>query len=392
MSKCILIVIDSLGVGEAPDAENYGDIGANTFGNVAKANGQLDLPTFEKLGFGAITNINGLKDEVTCSIVGKLAESSKGNDSTTGHWEIGGLITQKDFSVFPKGFPSELIDKISSESGYEFIGNYHASGTEIINELGEEHLRSGKLILYTSGDSVFQIAAHEDILPVNELYKICKISREYCNEYNIGRVIARPFIGEKDNFQRTYDRKDFGITPPGETILSQLFKYGKNSLGIGKISDLFGDEFLSNSIHTEGDKNGLEILINEYEDNSYDFYFINLVDLDMLYGHREDPAGYYEGLKIIDDGLDKLMSVLNDEDIIIITGDHGTDPTDGKTDHSREYVPFIIYKNNLKPKYIGEGDTFSDIAATISDIYEIENIFPGKSSANHLSWLIETKC
>ena len=385
MSKCILIVIDSLGVGEAPDAESYGDIGVNTFGNVAKANGQLDLPTFEKLGFGAITNINGLKDEVTCSIVGKLAESSKGNDSTTGHWEIGGLITQKDFSVFPKGFPSELIDRISSESGYEFIGNYHASGTEIINELGEEHLRSGKLILYTSGDSVFQIAAHEDILPVNELYKICKISREYCNEYNIGRVIARPFIGEKDNFQRTYDRKDFGITPPGETILSQLFKYGKNSLGIGKISDLFGDEFLSNSIHTEGDKNGLEILINEYENNSYDFYFINLVDLDMLYGHREDPTGYYEGLKIIDDGLDKLMSVLNDEDIIIITGDHGTDPTDGKTDHSREYVPFVIYKKNLNPKYIGEGNTFSDIASTISDIYEIENIFPGKSSANHLS-------
>ena len=392
MSKCILIVIDSLGVGEAPDAENYGDIGANTFGNVAKANGQLNLPTFEKLGFGAITNINGLKDEVTCSIVGKLAESSKGNDSTTGHWEIGGLITQRDFSVFPKGFPSELIDKISSETGHEFIGNYHASGTEIINELGEEHLSSGKLILYTSGDSVFQIAAHEKILSVNDLYKICKISREYCNEYNIGRVIARPFIGDKGNFQRTYDRKDFGITPPGETILSQLFKYGKNSLGIGKISDLFGDEFLSNSIHTEGDKNGLEILISEYEDNRYDFYFINLVDLDMLYGHREDPAGYYDGLKIIDNGLDKLISVLNDDDIIIITGDHGTDPTDGKTDHSREYVPFIIYKNNLKPKYIGEGDTFSDIAATISDIYEIENIFPGKSSANHLSWLIETEC
>ena len=385
MSKCILIVIDSLGVGEAPDAESYGDIGANTFGNVSKVNGHLNLPTFEKLGFGAITDINGIKDEVTCSVVGKLAESSKGNDSTTGHWEIGGLITQKNFSVFPKGFPSELIDKISSESGHEFIGNYHASGTEIINELGEEHLKTGKLILYTSGDSVFQIAAHEDILSVNDLYKICKLSRKYCNEYNIGRVIARPFIGDKGNFQRTYDRKDFGITPPGETILSQLFKNGKNSLGIGKISDLFGEEYLSNSIHTEGDKNGLEILISEYEANHHDFYFINLVDLDMLYGHREDPAGYYEGLKIIDDGLDKLISVLNDEDIIIITGDHGTDPTDGKTDHSREYVPFVIYKKNLKPKYIGEGNTFSDIASTISDIYEIENIFPGKSSANHLS-------
>ena len=392
MSKCILIVVDSLGVGEAPDAEKYGDIGSNTFGNVSKANGELNLPTFEKLGFGAITNINGLKDEVSCSIVGKLAESSKGNDSTTGHWEIGGLITEKDFSVFPEGFPSELIDKISSKSGHEFIGNYHASGTEIINELGDEHLSSGKLILYTSGDSVFQIAAHNDVLSVDDLYKICKISRKYCNEYNIGRVIARPFIGDKGNFHRTYDRKDFGITPPGETILSQLFKSGKNSLGIGKISDLFGEEYLSNSIHTEGDKNGLEILISEYEANHYDFYFINLVDLDMLYGHREDPAGYYEGLKIIDDGLEKLISVLNDEDIIIITGDHGTDPTDGKTDHSREYVPFVMYKKNLKPKYIGEGDTFSDIASTISDIYKFENIFPGKSSANHLSWLIGTEC
>ena len=392
MSKCILIVIDSLGVGEAPDAERYGDVGSNTFANVSKANGKLNLPTFEKLGFGAITTISGLKNEVSCSIVGKLAESSKGNDSTTGHWEIGGLITEKDFSVFPEGFPSELIDKISSKSGHEFIGNYHASGTEIINELGDEHLSSGKLILYTSGDSVFQIAAHNDVLSVDDLYKICKISRKYCNEYNIGRVIARPFIGDKGNFQRTYDRKDFGITPPGETILSQLFKNGKNSLGIGKISDLFGEEYLSNSIHTEGDKNGLEILISEYEANHYDFYFINLVDLDMLYGHREDPAGYYEGLKIIDNGLDKLISVLNDEDIIIITGDHGTDPTDGKTDHSREYVPFVMYKKNLKPKYIGEGDTFSDIASTISDIYKFENIFPGKSSANHLSWLIGTEC
>ena len=392
MSKCILIVIDSLGVGEAPDAERYGDVGSNTFANVSKANGKLNLPTFEKLGFGAITTISGLKNEVSCSIVGKLAESSKGNDSTTGHWEIGGLITEKDFSIFPEGFPSELIDKISSKSGHEFIGNYHASGTEIINELGDEHLSSGKLILYTSGDSVFQIAAHNDVLSVDDLYKICKISRKYCNEYNIGRVIARPFIGDKGNFHRTYDRKDFGITPPGETILSQLFKSGKNSLGIGKISDLFGEEYLSNSIHTEGDKNGLEILISEYEANHYDFYFINLVDLDMLYGHREDPAGYYEGLKIIDDGLEKLISVLNDEDIIIITGDHGTDPTDGKTDHSREYVPFVIYKKNLKPKSIGEGDTFSDIAATISDIYEIENIFPGKSSANHLTWLRGTEC
>ena len=379
MKKCILIVIDSLGVGAAPDAKKYGDEESNTFGNVSRVNGELNLPTFNKLGFGRITEINGLDSEKYVATVGKLAEKSTGNDSTTGHWEIAGLISESEFSIFPYGFPEDLVNKVTDETGFEFIGNFHASGTEIINNLGEEHLDTKKLILYTSGDSVFQIAAHENVLSIEKLYDVCKTARIICNDYNIGRVIARPFRGKPNNFERTYDRKDFGITPPGETLLSYLHKNNFKTLGIGKIIDLFGDEFLHSSIHTEGDQDGLNTLIKTYSEGLYDLYFINLVDLDMLYGHREDPIGYYEGLKIIDKNLNKLIKILNDEDLLILTGDHGTDPTDGKTDHSREYVPLVAYKKNLKGNNIGEKDSFSVIASSIAEFFNLKNIFYGDS-------------
>ena len=379
MKKCILIVIDSLGVGAAPDAKKYGDEESNTFGNVSRVNGELNLPTFNKLGFGRITEINGLDSEKYVATVGKLAEKSTGNDSTTGHWEIAGLISESEFSIFPYGFPEDLVNKVTDKTGFEFIGNFHASGTEIINNLGEEHLDTKKLILYTSGDSVFQIAAHENVLSIEKLYDVCKTARIICNDYNIGRVIARPFRGKPNNFERTYDRKDFGITPPGETLLSYLHKNNFKTLGIGKISDLFGDEFLDSSIHTEGDQDGLNTLIKTYSEGLYDLYFINLVDLDMLYGHREDAIGYYEGLKIIDKNLNKLIKILNDEDLLILTGDHGTDPTDGKTDHSREYVPLVAYKNNLKGNNIGEKDSFSVIASSIAEFFNLKNIFYGDS-------------
>ena len=371
--------MDSLGVGAAPDAHLHGDEKANTFSNVSKTIGILDLPTFNKLGFGKITDINGLDSEEFIATIGKLAEKSKGNDSTTGHWEIAGLISENDFNIYLDGFPDELVNKVSNETGYEFIGNCHASGTEIINKLGKEHLDTKKLILYTSGDSVFQIAAHSSIVNTNELYEICKKARILCNDYNIGRVIARPFKGEIGSFERTYDRKDFGMKPPGDTILSHLSKNNFKTIGIGKISDLFGNEFLDKDIHTEGDEDGLKQLINSYSNDNYDFYFINLVDLDMLYGHREDPYGYYEGLKIIDKFLKNLLEIFNDGDLLILTGDHGTDPTDGKTDHSREYVPLIAYKNNLIGNSIGERDTFADIASSICDYFDIENIFNGNS-------------
>ena len=383
MKRCFLVVIDSLGVGEAPDADKYGDLGTNTLSNVANAVGGVNLPTMEKLGFGKITKVENMNTHHIAT-VGRLSEKSIGNDSTTGHWELAGLITEEEFSTYPEGFPQDLIHSIQKEANIEFIGNKHASGTEILKELGREHLSSGKLILYTSGDSVFQIAAHENICSVEKLYKICEISRKYCDEYNIGRVIARPFIGEYDNFVRTYDRKDFGINPPGETILSYLFKNNLSTYGIGKISDLFGEIFLTTAVHTEGDSNGLEYLYDDVKNGNHDFVFVNLVDLDMLYGHREDPQGYYEGLKLIDRKIQGILDVMSENDLIIFTGDHGTDPTDGKTDHSREYVPMVAYKKNGKGEYIGDLEGFYNVASTICDFFELINIFPGKSFLNQI--------
>ena len=383
MKRCFLVVIDSLGVGEAPDAKDYGDIGANTLSNVAKYVGGVDLPNFNNLGFGKITNVKGMGEKHS-GTVGRLSELSIGNDSTTGHWELAGLITEKEFQTFPNGFPSELINKIELEANCKFIGNVHASGTEIIENLGEQHLTTKELILYTSGDSVFQIAAHEDICNLKELYKICEVARKYCDDYNIGRVIARPFKGSIGDFKRTYDRKDFGMNPPGETLLSYLFDNNLKSYGIGKITDLFGTDYLHDYVHTEGDQNGLDFLIENVKTGDHNFTFVNLVDLDMLYGHREDPRGYYNGLQLIDSGIEIVLQNMKEDDLLILTGDHGTDPTDGKTDHSREYVPFVAYKINGKAEYIGDVDGFSNVASTISEYFELENIFPGKSFLNQI--------
>ncbi|MDA9728463.1 phosphopentomutase [Acidimicrobiaceae bacterium] len=383
MKRCFLVVIDSLGVGEAPDAKEYGDEGVNTLGNVAKHIKGVDLPTFDKLGFGKITSVLGLGTEHNAT-VGRLSEVSIGNDSTTGHWEIAGLVTTQEFQTFPDGFPTELINKIEDEINYKFIGNIHASGTEIIKDLGEQHMETKELILYTSGDSVFQIAAHTDIYNLEELYRICEISRKHCNEYNIGRVIARPFKGPINAFERTYDRKDFGMNPPGETLISYLSKNNIKTYGIGKISDLFGTEFLSSFVHTEGDQNGIDYLLKEVESGNNELTFVNLVDLDMLYGHREDPDGYYKGLQIIDKGISSVIEKLKENDLLILTGDHGTDPTDGKTDHSREYVPFVAYRKNCVAGYIGDVEGFANIASTVSEFFNLENIFPGKSFLNQI--------
>lgn len=270
------------------------------------------------------------------------------------------------------------------EANCKFIGNVHASGTEIIENLGEQHLTTKELILYTSGDSVFQIAAHEDICNLKELYKICEVARKYCDDYNIGRVIARPFKGSIGDFKRTYDRKDFGMNPPGETLLSYLFDNNLKTYGIGKITDLFGTDYLHDYVHTEGDQNGLDFLIENVKTGDHNFTFVNLVDLDMLYGHREDPRGYYNGLQLIDSGIEIVLQNMKENDLLILTGDHGTDPTDGKTDHSREYVPFVAYKINGKAEYIGDVDGFSNVASTISEYFELENIFPGKSFLNQI--------
>ena len=383
MKRCFLVVIDSLGVGEAPDAKEYGDEGTNTLGNVAKYVDGVNLPNFNKLGFGKITNVKGMETK-HIGTVGRLSELSIGNDSTTGHWELAGLITEKEFKTFPNGFPQKLMEQIEKEANCKFIGNISASGTEIIENLGEHHLKTKELILYTSSDSVFQIAAHEDVCSLKDLYRICEIARKYCDEYNIGRVIARPFLGSIGNFTRTYDRKDFGMNPPGETILSYLFKNNFKTYAIGKIADLFGTNYLHNDVHTEGDQNGLDILIEDIKSGEHNFTFVNLVDLDMLYGHREDPVGYYKGLQLIDNSLEIVMQNMQKDDLLILTGDHGTDPTDGKTDHSREYVPFVAYKINGKAKYIGDVEGFTNIASTIAEFFNLENIFPGKSFLNQI--------
>ena len=383
MKRCFLVVVDSLGVGAAPDASTYGDEGTNTLGNVAKHLGGISLPNFEKLGFGKITTVEGMSSSHIAT-VGRLSEKSMGNDSTTGHWELAGLITQTEFKTFPNGFPKELISSIEYEANCKFVGNKHASGTDILDELGEHHLITGELILYTSGDSVFQIAAHNNICSLERLYEICEIARKYCDSYNIGRIIARPFIGEIGNFTRTYDRKDFGMNPPGVTILEHLIDNGKSTYGIGKISDLFGNKYLTKYVHTEGDENGLYFLLDEIYNPTVDFTFVNLVDLDMLYGHREDPLGYYQGLKIIDEGIGKILNSMNADDLLIISGDHGTDPTDGKTDHSREFVPFVMYKKSCKPTYLGDIEGFSNVASTISDYFNLDNIFPGISYLKYL--------
>jgi len=379
MKRCILIVVDSLGCGDAPDAIKYNKLGANTIRNVASKTNGLNLPTFDILGLGKVTEVNGFHNKNIIGSYGKMTPQSVNNDSTTGHWELAGIVSEESFSLYPEGFPEEILTEISEAINYEFIGNKHASGTEIIEELGMEHLNTKKLILYTSGDSVFQIAAHEDVMTTEELYRVCKISRTLLDKYRVGRVIARPFIGNKGEFKRTYDRKDFGMKTPDGNILELLHENGFKSFGIGKIEDLFGNDYLHKSIHTNGDEDGLMSLINSLETEKFDFTFINLVDCDMLYGHRENANGYAQGLDLIDRYLARLLNIVSKNDLVLITGDHGNDPTDGDTDHTREYVPIIAYTKNSKGSNLHTRDSFTDVGKTIAEYFEIENTIIGKS-------------
>ena len=379
MRKCILIVIDSLGCGEAPDADEYNSLGANTIANTSKEVGGLNIPSLSSLGIGKVTDIKGLTESDISGAYGKLQPQSINNDSTTGHWELAGIVSDEPFALYPNGFPNEIVSEVEKETKHKFIGNIHASGTQIIEDLGEEHLDSGSLILYTSGDSVFQIAAHENVLPVNELYEVCSTARRLLDKYRIGRVIARPFIGDVGSFVRTYDRKDFGMKPPKGNILELLFQNKYKTLGIGKIKDLFGTEHLTKYLHTEGDEDGMNILIEEVKKEEYDFLFINLVDCDMLYGHREDPVGYAKGLEIIDKYIEKLLRIWSEDDLLLITGDHGNDPTDGNTDHTREYVPILVYNGKNNCNDLGTRQSFTDVGKTICEFFNIDNEINGES-------------
>ena len=400
MKRAVIIVIDSLGVGAMPDAPEYGDsLNCNTLMNVAKFNNGLHLPNFEKLGLGNITDIQGVsKVNKPSASFGKMMEASHGKDTTTGHWEIAGLILEEAFKTYPNGFPEDLIDKFINKTGCKSVlGNYPASGTAIIEELGDEHVKTKFPVIYTSADSVFQIACHVDVVPLNTLYEWCKDARAILDEgYGVSRVIARPFEGMSGNYKRiSAARRDYSVLPPAPTVLNKIVDNGGIVIGIGKIEDIFVKSGITHSVHTGGNKEGLELTLralNRQLDLSEtdirpagspnynkELIFINLVDTDMLYGHRNDPTGYGKALEEIDSYIPKIIKSIKEDDLLIITADHGCDPTAPGTDHTREYVPVIIYNPNIAAKDLNTRKTFADVAATVSEWLNIPYDGPGIS-------------
>ncbi len=381
INRVIVIVLDSVGVGAMPDAADFGDIGANTLAHVAKHKNGLNLPNMQKMGLGNIIPIQGVPPTNTPTAShGIMKETSASKDTMAGHWEMMGLIVTKPSPTYPNGFPKEIMNKFYNTTGIpNALGNKAASGTVIIEELGEEHIKTGSPIVYTSADSVFQIAAHETVIPVDKLYEICEKSREICNQYQIGRVIARPFIGEKGNFTRTANRKDYPMDPPGETALDVLKRNHFPVMGIGKIEDIFVGKGITRAVHTKNNHHGMECLMNELSITKNGLIFINLVDFDMVFGHRNNADGYGNALEEFDVRLGEFLPMLQKNDLLIITADHGCDPTFPGTDHTREYVPLLVYSEKLKPVPMGTRETFADIGASVLKLFGLPNPFPGKS-------------
>ena len=380
--RIIIIVIDSVGVGYMDDAAEFGDIGANTLGNTAERVGGLNLPNMKKLGLGNIIDIKGVDPvKYPAGKFGKISEASKGKDTMTGHWEMMGIISEEAFPLYPDGFPEEIINEFKERTGVKgILGNIAASGTEIIKELGAEHIRTGFPIIYTSGDSVFQIAAHNDTIPLDNLYEYCVQAREMCDKYKIGRVIARPFTGNEGSFSRTTDRRDYPMIPPKDTILDLIEKSGFVVSGIGKIEDIYAKKGVSRAIHTKSNKDGMDVLTKEMSITKEGLIFINLVDFDMLYGHRRNVEGYASALEEFDKMLGEFTGLLEQEDILVITADHGCDPTFKGTDHTREFIPLLVYGKKISPEDLGIRETFADIGVSVLHHLGINNPgFPGKS-------------
>ena len=372
-----LIVIDSVGIGEAPDAAQFDDFDVDTLGHIAREKGGLILPNLSKLGLSNIRSIQGVPvADSPLAYYGKMQEKSAGKDTMTGHWEIMGLYIDTPFRVFPDGFPAELITKIESFSGRKVMGNKPASGTEIIKELGEEQLKTGALIVYTSADSVLQIAAHEEVIPLDELYKICEYCREITRDdpYMLGRIIARPFIGSSaETFQRTSNRHDYALKPFSPTVMNHLKDGGLDSIAIGKISDIFDGEGVTEAIRTTSNMDGMDKFIELLDRDFHGLSFMNLVDFDAIYGHRRDPIGYGDALEAFDARLPEVFEKLQKDDLLIITADHGNDPTYKGTDHTREYVPLLVYsKRFANGKNLGVCNTFADIGATVADNFNVK--------------------
>lgn len=379
-NRIFLIVLDSLGVGEAIDAKKWNDEGASTLGHILKYN-PLEYPTLEKMGF---LNLVGFKDiKKTDSYYTKAHPKANGKDTLTGHLEMMGIRTIIPFRTFTEtGFPKELIDELEKRTGRHVIGNCNASGTEIIKQLGEEQMRTGDLIVYTSADSVLQIAAHEDIIPLEELYKDCSIARELTlkEEWKVGRIIARPYVGEPGNFTRTGNRRDYALNPEGDTVLDNLKNSGYDVIAIGKINDIFNGCGITKTTHTGNNLEGINCLLETEKEHFNGLCFTNLNDFDSKYGHRRDIKGYAEAIKQFDDYLPEIKENLNDDDLLIITADHGNDPSYRGTDHTRENTPVLVYSKSFKdPKHLKELDCFSDIGATIADNFNVTAPVVGKS-------------
>jgi len=380
--RAILVVCDSLGVGELPDAAEFGDTGADTLGHVL-ASREVRIPNLFALGLGNLTpTFEGARNPHPEGAFGRMAQASVGKDTATGHWEIAGLLTRTAFRTYPDGFPPEIVRRFEERIGRKVLGNKAASGTEILKELGEDHVRTGSPILYTSGDSVFQVAAHEDVIPLDELYRICRVGYDIvCLEYGVCRVIARPFVGRgRDEFKRTSNRRDFAVPPAGETLLDHLVKAGWPVFAVGKIEDIFAGRGVSQAVHTRSDADGIDQTLTAMAKVDRGLIFTNLVDFDTLYGHRNDVAGYASNLEALDSRIPELVGALRHDDLLIFTADHGCDPSDTSTDHTREHVPVLVRGPRVRPGTdLGTRGSFADLGQTLAQNFDVGPLGLGTS-------------
>lgn len=382
IERFTVIVLDGVGVGELPDADEYGDVGSNSIANTARAIGGLELPHMQALGLGNLADILGVPPRAdTLGAYGKMAEASKGKDSVTGHWELMGIHSPVAMPTYPNGFPPEVIEEFTRRTGYGVLGNKPASGTEIIQELGEEHLRTGKLIVYTSADSVFQIAAHERLVPIEELYRVCQIARDMLSgPHAVGRVIARPFEGEPGAFKRTPRRHDYPLLPPRPTVMMRLVEAGYEVAAVGKIDDLFGNTGITRNKHRTNNAESIAAMLEFLEESFTGLLLVNLIEYDMIYGHRNDPHGYAAALKAFDAAIPAIQARMCPTDVTMIVADHGVDPTTPSTDHSREYIPLLVWGAPVKPGVnLGVRSTFADVGATIAEAFGLGRTEIGSS-------------
>ena len=380
MKRVFLIVLDSLGIGEMPDAAAFGDKDCNTLKRIS-ASPEFCIDNLFKMGLGNIDGVNFLKKaELPSAAFARMTELSAGKDTTIGHWEIAGVVSDSPMPTYPDGFPNEILDEFSKKTGRGVLCNKPYSGTKVIADYGEEHIKTGDLIVYTSADSVFQIAAHEDIVPPETLYEYCRMAREILvGDHAVGRVIARPFVGNYPDFTRTSNRHDFSVEPPKETLLDAIKSANKTVYAVGKIFDIFAGKGVTQKVFTTSNLDGIEKTLKALDTDFNGLCFINLVDFDMLYGHRQDINGYAKALTEFDRYLPEITTKMRDDDILVITADHGCDPGDASTDHTREYTPLIVYGKSVKPINLGTRKTFADIAATVADYLDVDFKCDGES-------------